>query len=510
MAYDYQLPAVQNPDIYGAFLRGQLGSQQLQANQQGLQQGQQQLQTGALNMDQLRLAMQMQRDRLSRANAAFPVDQPQQGTQAAGAQAVGGQPTGGIQQGPQGMPPQGQQPQQSGSYLDDWINTTKRIQANSQLGQYDALVKGGDPNVALKAGYEAQDAALKDQQNRAKIALTPYVTTIDETLSSPNPGAIVNNNQNLRQLYAQNAPKYGIDPRDPLQMTPQNLRTVLTGVHNDIAARSFGSIAPKDMPFQMQDVPINGGGIAQRNPITNKLEAGVPRESIGLLAGNAPLKGADDPVVQSHVQNILAGRENQANVPVAYKNSVSVALSQVSKDQFSPTVASRYTQSAHRITQQYTDMAGYKLARDGAPYIARINAAMDHPGSVSDADLLDSMVKLNTGGNAVTENQVAMITNGRSFSDSVNAFKNKLQNGGVLSQNQRDQINGIAKSMFDNYLKQYQPIYEKASEQLQSAGIPKAFWTIPDLNAINGQGGQASGGPAPAASGGWGKATVVK
>jgi hypothetical protein len=39
MGYDYQLPALQTPDIYGAFLRGQLGGQQIQANQQGLQQG---------------------------------------------------------------------------------------------------------------------------------------------------------------------------------------------------------------------------------------------------------------------------------------------------------------------------------------------------------------------------------------------------------------------------------------------------------------------------------------
>lgn len=507
MGYDYQLPAVQNPDMYGAFLRGQLGSQQLQANQQGLQQGQQQLQTGALNMDQLRLAMQVQRSRLARANQAFPVDQPQQGTQAAGAQDAGGQPTGGIQQGPQGMPPQGQQPQQSGNYLDDWIKTTRDIQNNSRMAQYDAIVKGGDPNVARKNEYEAQDAAMKDQANRAKVALTPYVTTIDETLSSPNPGAIVNNNPNLRQLYAQNAPKYGIDPRDPLQMTPQNLRTVLTGVHNDIAAKSFGAIAPKDMPFQMQDVPIGGGGIAQRNPITNKLEAGVPRESIGMLAGNAPIQSADTPEVQNWVKNILSGNGSLQNVPPVLRTSVSNALAGAGKDQFSPTAQSKMTQAAHRITAQYTDMAGYKLARDGAPYIARINAAMDHPGSVSDADLLDSMVKLNTGGNAVTENQVAMITNGRSFSDSVNAFKNKLQNGGVLSQNQRDQINGIAKSMFDNYLKQYQPIYEKASEQLQSAGIPKAFWTIPDLNAINSGGAASASAPA---SGGWGKASVVK
>jgi hypothetical protein len=305
-------------------------------------------------------------------------------------------------------------------------------------------------------------------------------------------------------LYAQNAPKYGIDPRDPLQMTPQNLRTVLTGVHNDIAAKSFGSIAPKDMPFQMQDVQIGGGGIAQRNPITNKLEAGVPRESIGLLASNAPLKPADDPTVQSWVSNIQSGKALLTNAPMNLRNSISIALNQTPKDQYSPTVARKYTLSAHEITKQYTNMSAYKLTADGKPYLERIDAALQNPGSVSDQDLLDSMTKLNTGGNAVTEAQISTVTHGKSFSDMAQTFANKFKSGGVLSPDQRQQINTIAHQMYANYQKGYQPIYEQAAQQLTAAGIPKAFWTIPDLNAINGD------GSAPAASGGWGKASVVK
>jgi protein MpaA len=65
---------------------------------------------------------------------------------------------------------------------------------------------------------------------------------------------------------------------------------------------------------------------------------------------------------------------------------------------------------------------------------------MKTPGSVSDQDLLDSLTKLNTAGNAITDAQVKLVTDGKSWADSVGTAFNKLQNGGVLSNNQRQQI----------------------------------------------------------------------
>jgi hypothetical protein len=141
-------------------------------------------------------------------------------------------------------------------------------------------------------------------------------------------------------------------------------------------------------------------------------------------------------------------------------------------------------------------MSAYKLTADGKPYLERIDAALKNPGSVSDQDLLDSLTKLNTGGNAVTDAQVRLITDGKSYADVANTFANKFKNGGVLSPDQRQQIQAIASQIYDNYKMGYQPIYEKAAAQLQAAGIPKQFWTIPDLNAINGPtelGGAPSG-----------------
>jgi hypothetical protein len=112
---------------------------------------------------------------------------------------------------------------------------------------------------------------------------------------------------------------------------------------------------------------------------------------------------------------------------------------------------------------------------------------MKTPGSVSDQDLLDSLTKLNTAGNAITDAQVSIITKGKSFSDMVSTFQNKFKTGGVLSNDQRNQIQTIAKAIYANYQKGYQPVYDQVTSQLKAAGIPEAFWTIPDLNKLSAQ-----------------------
>ncbi len=127
----------------------------------------------------------------------------------------------------------------------------------------------------------------------------------------------------------------------------------------------------------------------------------------------------------------------------------------------------------------------YELTANGLPYLQRIDAALKIPGSVSDQDLLDSLTKLNTAGNAVTDAQVKIITDGKSFSDWANTIANKFRTGGVLSADQRKQIRDISNSIYANYKKGYQPVYDQATSQLKAAGIPEAFWTIPDLNKLN-------------------------
>lgn len=210
----------------------------------------------------------------------------------------------------------------------------------------------------------------------------------------------------------------------------------------------------------------------------------------------------DDPVTKSHVANIISGNENMQNVPAAYRNRVSLALQATPTASYSPTGAAKLTLASNRITAPFTNMAAYKLTADGLPYLQRIDAASKTPGSVSDQDLLDSLTKLNTGGNAVTDAQVSLITHGKSFADTIGTWGNKLKNGGVLSDNQREKIKEIANHIYENYRKGYQPVYEQATKQLKDAGIPEPFWTIPDLNKLNaGQANILENPPPPPAAG---------
>ncbi len=229
----------------------------------------------------------------------------------------------------------------------------------------------------------------------------------------------------------------------------------------------------------------------------------------GAMTGPVDVEAlAADPVIGSHVKNILSGNETMAQVPAALRNKVSIALQGAGSGSFSPLAGSRLTLASSRITAPFTNMAAYKLTADGLPYLQRIDAAFKHKGSVSDQDLLDSLTKLNTGGNAVTDAQVKLITDGKSFSDTIGTWSNKVQNGGVLSENQRKQIKEIANDIFKNYRKGYQPVYEQASKQLKAAGIPEQFWTIPDLNKLNA--GQADIlADKPAGGGGNGKPPTV-
>ncbi len=192
----------------------------------------------------------------------------------------------------------------------------------------------------------------------------------------------------------------------------------------------------------------------------------------------------ENPVVDSWVQNIANGSATIANVPAAYKNAVSVAMNSLPTTLYTPLAGSRFTMESNRIVSNFVDLPAYQLTAGGQLYLGRINAALKTPGSVSDQDLLDSLTKLNTGGNAISDAQVRIITDGKSLSDWAGTIQNKFNNGGVLSDNQRQQIQTLAQNIFKSYQDAYQPIYDQVSSQLTAAGVPKAFWTIPDLNTL--------------------------
>lgn len=197
---------------------------------------------------------------------------------------------------------------------------------------------------------------------------------------------------------------------------------------------------------------------------------------------------------QNYANDILNGTITSiASVPKGnIRDAVSALLSKgtgTDAASYSPLAASRFTTAANRIVNNYVNMPAYQLTAGGQLYLGRIAAAEQTPGSISDQDLLDSLTKLNTGGNAISDAQVSLITGGKSFSDTASVLNNKLKTGGVLSDDQRQQVQKLAQAIFKSYQAAYQPIYDQATKQLTDAGIPKPFWTIPDLNTLTAQSG---------------------
>lgn len=219
-------------------------------------------------------------------------------------------------------------------------------------------------------------------------------------------------------------------------------------------------------------------------------------------AGTGGGSGTSDPITQSWVDAVLSGNSTMASVPAAYKNSVALAMSNAPATSYSPLASSRFATASNRIVSNFVNLPQFQLTANGLPYLQRIDAALKTPGSVSDQDLLDSLTKLNTAGNAISDAQVKIITDGRSLSDWASVLGNKVLNGGVLSTSQRSQIQSIAQSIYANYAKGYQPVYDQATAQLKAAGIPQAFWTIPDLNNLSGQSGVTSSASGVSGSGG--------
>jgi hypothetical protein len=206
------------------------------------------------------------------------------------------------------------------------------------------------------------------------------------------------------------------------------------------------------------------------------------------------LPQTDDPITQAWVKAVTSGNATMNQVPAPVRNKVALALNQTPTQSYNPLASRRLTMASNAITTPFMKLPQYELTANGLPYLQRIEAASKVPGSVSDQDLLDSLTKLNTSGNAVTDAQVRLITEGKSYADWANTLANKFKNGGVLSDNQRQQIREIASNIYENYRKGYQPVYDQATSQLKKAGIPEQFWTIPNLNKLNAA--QAHVGPA--------------
>lgn len=312
----------------------------------------------------------------------------------------------------------------------------------------------GQPGATQGAGGFA---AFSDSQSGYAAGVADVTAKMSG--QSPNPipdgpdaGQVLTPNSTLEDMIRVYAPT--ADGNDPVSYAAQVAQQLGTSPQS-----TLGSLDPNQVAAAM----------AQHESGTTVSQSSAPA----------------NPTVQAWIDAVTNGNSTMAQVPAQYKSDVVLGLDSNGVQSYSPLASSRFTTAATKIVSNYISLPQYQLTANGLPYVQRIQVALNNPGSVSDQDLLDSFTKLSTSGNAISDEQVRIITGGQSIADVASVYANKISNGGVLSDSQRQQIGSIADAEFAAYQKSYQPIYDQATSQLKSAGIPKAFWTIPDLNALS-------------------------
>lgn len=145
------------------------------------------------------------------------------------------------------------------------------------------------------------------------------------------------------------------------------------------------------------------------------------------------------------------------------------------------------TRQVNAALTQYVNNPVYQNVSSGAAYLSKLQAGLQNPGSVGDPDIIDSLVKINTGGQgAITEQQYAAYSQGQSWADRYAVENGKIvSKGGTLSPDQRQGIADLASDTFANYEKQYKVLYTQAMKNLENQSIPPAFWgNMPDWNNL--------------------------
>lgn len=247
------------------------------------------------------------------------------------------------------------------------------------------------------------------------------------------------------------------------------------------AARPLFNLAPEQFigaqikQMLPQDPVKLGEGDSLVDPRSGRTVASSPKPT------NPLLYNTTDGVVR-------IGRDG-SNPQLVYRNTKKGGGSGLTTDEngnvilagdADPLTINRYALASNRITNVLQKNPAFKAVTSGGPYLDRIEAAIKHPGSVGDQEILDAFTQLNNGGGRVTEAQVHLITHNQSLSDWMGKVAQTLQRGGALSPQQRQEVHALAKEVYGNYQRTYKPMYEAAAKQLKAAGIPKQFWTIPD------------------------------
>lgn len=282
-------PQLQQFDPVGSLLRGSNAAAQIQENAIAPQMRQ-------LQLEQLRMALGKQRMINDFAGRILGAGNQNQGT-----------PTGGIQNGPQSSV---SQPTQSGStYAPPNENNSGGMTLDPRSAFAVEMLTSGD----VTKGLAAQAAAMKDNQERLKIQNQPQVDMLRMAATSPNPGALVMNNPSLMAAWHQNAPRFGIDPSNPQNLTPENLRMVMTFGHNTTTAQYGGD--QLQMPGQVEQIKGYNGQQLSHNVVTGDVKQEVAPQELKTVIENGRPKYvlASDAVGKEPFNPSIFGAANLSN-----------------------------------------------------------------------------------------------------------------------------------------------------------------------------------------------------
>lgn len=365
---------------------------------------------------------------------------------------------------------------QNGSTTVNGIPINNNPSNTSSLSGSTTQSGGAAPTVASLIGIDDPAQPLSSVLNNVNVGLDGVVNGIIAN-EGGSPKGVINNPGNIKFVGLPGQTDSGVQATDGGSFASYSTKQQGMQAIGDLVTKA------SDSGSSFSDFINSYTGTTPSNNSIPGMPLGISQDQISKA--------------QNYANDILNGNITSiASVPKGMVRDATAAIlaNPVNETSYSPLSASRFTNAANRIVSNYINMPAYQLTAGGQLYLGRINAAMQNPGSISDQDLLDSLTKLNTGGNAISDAQVSLITGGKSFADTANTLSNKLKNGGVLSDSQRQQVQSLAEAIFKSYQTAYEPVYKQATTQLQEAGIPKPFWTIPDLNTLTSQSGTDDSG----------------
>ncbi len=165
------------------------------------------------------------------------------------------------------------------------------------------------------------------------------------------------------------------------------------------------------------------------------------------------------------------------------------------------TAATKWVSVSNALTKNMTSSATYKAIAGASDSLANLESAMNDPGSVSDTVLVQSLAKLSIGGSVsrISTSQLSSIIGGQSISDWATKIGNQISGqGGQLSPDQRKQALALAQALYTNYQTAYKTqIYDPSVKQLNAAGVPPQYQTLPDPTSMSLSSLGATNAPTP-------------